>query len=118
MLCGHRFCWVCREPWDIGCGFFRCRLAVEEPAAKDSDDRWEKAPEEWDNHDAQGAADQVEGLDIALGEPPHSGSGQGDTGALRRRRRSEDFSAGISEKVCALSPLLLLWAALDSNEWK
>ncbi|KAI1314714.1 Ankyrin repeat and IBR domain-containing protein 1 [Mortierella claussenii] len=24
MLCGHRFCWICRQAWGVGCGFFRC----------------------------------------------------------------------------------------------
>ena len=24
MLCGHRFCWVCRESWGVACGFFKC----------------------------------------------------------------------------------------------
>src|SRR5690606_7694475 len=24
MLCGYRFCWICREAWGVACGFFRC----------------------------------------------------------------------------------------------
>ncbi|KAI7815911.1 hypothetical protein BC939DRAFT_404548 [Gamsiella multidivaricata] len=29
MLCGYRFCWICREPWGAACGFFKCgRRAV------------------------------------------------------------------------------------------
>ncbi|KAF9081885.1 E3 ubiquitin-protein ligase arih2 [Mortierella sp. AD031] len=102
MLCGYRFCWVCREAWDVGCGFFKCRLAIEEPAMeKDSEDQWEKGPEQWDDVDAQGEADQVETLAIAMGEVPHTGHGQADAGAPRhdrRSRRSEDVSAAISEK--------------------
>lgn len=106
MLCGHRFCWVCREAWDVGCGFFRCRLAVEEPAKeKESDDQWEKHPDEWEDNDVQadGDVDRIETLAIAMGEPPHAGHGQVDGGTMRhdrRRRRSDDLSAAISEKVC------------------
>lgn len=104
MLCGHRFCWVCREAWDVGCGFFRCRLAAEEPAGeKESDAQWEKHPDEWEDNGVQ-AADQVETLAIAMGgELPHAGQGQADAGTMRhdrRRRRSDDLSAAISEKVC------------------
>ncbi|KAF8937832.1 E3 ubiquitin-protein ligase arih2 [Haplosporangium gracile] len=105
MLCGHRFCWVCREAWDVGCGFFRCRLAVEEPAVeKESDDQWEKHPEEWEDNDVQadGDTDQIETLATVMeGEPPHTGHGQVDAGAMRhdrRRRRSDDLSAIIFEK--------------------
>ncbi|KAK3841320.1 MAG: hypothetical protein J3R72DRAFT_154329 [Linnemannia gamsii] len=103
MLCGHRFCWVCREAWDVGCGFFRCRLALEEPAIeKDSGDQWEKHPNEWEENDAETDADQVENLGVSIGETPNAGHGQADAGAMRhdrRRRRSEDISAAISEKV-------------------
>ncbi|KAH7046137.1 hypothetical protein BKA57DRAFT_395980 [Linnemannia elongata] len=104
MLCGHRFCWVCREAWDVGCGFFRCRLAAEEPAGeKESDAQWEKHPDEWEDNGVQ-AADQVETLAIAMGgELPHAGQGQAGSGTMRhdrRRRRSDDLSAAISEKVC------------------
>ncbi|KAF9122797.1 E3 ubiquitin-protein ligase arih2 [Mortierella sp. GBA39] len=102
MLCGHRFCWVCREAWDVGCGFFRCRLDAEEPAGeKESDEQWEKHPNEWEDNDVQ-AAGQVETLAIAKGgELPHTGQGQTDAGTMRhghRRRRSDDLSAAISEK--------------------
>lgn len=101
MLCGHRFCWVCREAWDVGCGFFRCRLAAEEPAGEEPDDHWEKHPDEWKDNDVQ-AAEQVETLTIAMGgEPPHAGQGRTDTLTMRhdrRRRRSDDLSAAISEK--------------------
>ncbi|KAF9111136.1 hypothetical protein BGX27_005344 [Mortierella sp. AM989] len=39
MLCGYRFCWVCREAWGSACGFFNCgrkpsivqSLALESP---------------------------------------------------------------------------------------
>ncbi|KAF8982179.1 hypothetical protein BGZ46_001663 [Entomortierella lignicola] len=24
MLCGYRFCWICREAWGSACGFFNC----------------------------------------------------------------------------------------------
>ncbi|KAG0306395.1 E3 ubiquitin-protein ligase arih2 [Linnemannia gamsii] len=104
MLCGHRFCWVCREAWDVGCGFFRCRLTVEEPVGeKESDGQWEKHPDEWEDNGVQvgGDVDQVEMLVIAMGEPPHADHGQGDSGTMRhdrRRRRSDDLSAAISEK--------------------
>ncbi|KAG0271460.1 E3 ubiquitin-protein ligase arih2 [Linnemannia exigua] len=102
MLCGHRFCWVCREAWDVGCGFFRCRLALEEPAIeKDSGVQWEKLPGEWEENEAETDEDQVETLGISVGETPHAGHGQADAGAMRqdrRRRRSEDMSAAISEK--------------------
>ncbi|KAG0284825.1 E3 ubiquitin-protein ligase arih2 [Linnemannia gamsii] len=104
MLCGHRFCWVCREAWDVGCGFFRCRLAVEELAEeKETDDQWEKHPDEWEDNDVQtdGDVDQIETLAVAMGEPLHAGHGQGDGGIIRhdrRRRRSDDHSAAISEK--------------------
>ncbi|KAG0073179.1 E3 ubiquitin-protein ligase arih2 [Linnemannia elongata] len=102
MLCGHRFCWVCREAWDVGCGFFRCRLAAEESAGeKESDAQWEKHPDEWEDNGVQ-AADQVETLAIAMGgELPHAGQGLADAGTMRhdrRRRRSDDLSAAISEK--------------------
>ncbi|KAF9908918.1 E3 ubiquitin-protein ligase arih2 [Linnemannia zychae] len=102
MLCGHRFCWVCREAWDVGCGFFRCRLDVKEPAAeKDSTNQWEKHPDHWDDSDSEADAEQVEALAVGMGGTPHNGHGQTDDGAMRhdrRRRQSEDIAAAISEK--------------------
>ncbi|KAG0296724.1 E3 ubiquitin-protein ligase arih2 [Dissophora globulifera] len=35
MLCGYRFCWICREPWGVSCGFFKCgRKDVDADAQK------------------------------------------------------------------------------------
>jgi succinate dehydrogenase/fumarate reductase-like Fe-S protein len=87
-------------------------LTVEEPVGeKESDGQWEKHPDEWEDNGVQvgGDVDQVEMLVIAMGEPPHADHGQGDSGTMRhdrRRRRSDDLSAAISEKVCYESCIL------------
>ncbi|KAG0013352.1 hypothetical protein BGZ82_002156 [Podila clonocystis] len=30
MLCGYRFCWVCREAWGVDCGFYKCGRQAED----------------------------------------------------------------------------------------
>ncbi|KAG0227569.1 Ankyrin repeat and IBR domain-containing protein 1 [Actinomortierella wolfii] len=37
LLCGYRFCWLCRETWGSECGFFRCKRQKNNPDASASD---------------------------------------------------------------------------------
>eukprot|EP00127_Corallochytrium_limacisporum_P002731 Clim_evm40s136 gene=Clim_evmTU40s136 len=33
--CGHRFCWVCRQPWSKACGYFQCHRSKGKEKAED-----------------------------------------------------------------------------------
>lgn len=66
MLCGYRFCWVCREAWGVDCGFYKCGRQTEDSSL---DLSLEKKKEEGQVNRVHGNGnevqeEQVESLDI------------------------------------------------------
>lgn len=65
MLCGYRFCWVCREAWGVDCGFYKCGRQTEDSSLEYS---LEKKKEEGYVSRAHGnevPEEQVESLGIS-----------------------------------------------------
>ncbi|KAF9561828.1 hypothetical protein EC968_005584 [Mortierella alpina] len=94
MLCGHRFCWVCREAWGVGCGFFKCgRQPVDVAASEGVEDESENAvpPSSTEDPVREGHVQVLAVVDSTLVQAESSQTG-------RRRRRSEDISLEVSEK--------------------
>ncbi|KAF9929977.1 hypothetical protein BGZ67_006021 [Mortierella alpina] len=101
MLCGHRFCWICREAWGVGCGFFKCgRQPVD--ATTSSVDHLEGAEDESEDTAPPNSTEDTAGeghvraLAVVDGTSVQAESSLNQTG--RRRRRSEDASLEVSEK--------------------
>ncbi|KAF9947999.1 hypothetical protein BGZ72_010088 [Mortierella alpina] len=101
MLCGHRFCWICREAWGVGCGFFKCgRQPVD--AALSEVDHSEGAESEVDDVAPPDSTEdlaregQVRALGVVESTAVQAESSLTQTG--RRRRRSEDATLEVSEK--------------------
>ncbi|KAG0006900.1 E3 ubiquitin-protein ligase arih2 [Modicella reniformis] len=98
MLCGYRFCWVCREAWGVACGFFKCgrrptvNIGPKPSAIGDA---------EFMDDDAMTGEGQVHSLPVSHGfsgdadqDPISTGISRQD----RRRRGSEDLSAIATDK--------------------
>ncbi|KAK3809547.1 MAG: hypothetical protein J3Q66DRAFT_287953 [Benniella sp.] len=107
MLCGHRFCWICRETWGAACGFFKCgRRPMEDAEPKLGTNEDSEAMDE----DTVTGEGQVQSLAVSDGVSEEIEQDQASPGISRqdrRRRRSEDLSAMAPEKVvCCLSPQL------------
>lgn len=106
MLCGHRFCWICREAWGAACGFFKCgRRPMEDAESKLGTSEDSEAMDE----DAVTGEGQVQSLAVSDGVSEEIDQDQASPGISRqdrRRRRSEDLSAMAPEKVGCLSPQL------------
>ncbi|KAF9430345.1 E3 ubiquitin-protein ligase arih2 [Podila epigama] len=62
MLCGYRFCWVCREAWGVSCGFFKCG---RQPADKDATISHVQEDESAAKGASDSPDDQVEALDVS-----------------------------------------------------
>ncbi|ORZ04706.1 hypothetical protein BCR41DRAFT_194246 [Lobosporangium transversale] len=107
LLCGYRFCWVCREAWGTACGFFKCgRKPVGMIAPIDSSETLDGSNEGTINDEVQpmdlGITHELS-QDIAGSPSPVASEPQND---LQRRRSNEKT---IPEKVCfSITDILFL----------
>ncbi|KAG0257090.1 E3 ubiquitin-protein ligase arih2 [Mortierella polycephala] len=107
MLCGYRFCWICRQAWGVSCGFFKCgQQATPQDALPDvqkSEDANE-AIEDGDDGNPTGATsegDQVLVLAVSVESTADIEAEQAGVDLSRqerRRRRVDDLSTSTIEK--------------------
>ncbi|KAF9186042.1 E3 ubiquitin-protein ligase arih2 [Haplosporangium sp. Z 767] len=107
MLCGYRFCWICRQAWDVSCGFFKCgRQATPQDILPESQrsEGVDGAIGDSDDGNPTGVAaeeGQALALDVSVEstadiEAEHAGADL--LQQERRRRRTNDMSTSTNEK--------------------
>ncbi|KAG0342141.1 hypothetical protein BG000_006647 [Podila horticola] len=101
MLCGYRFCWVCREAWGVDCGFYKCGRQEEDSSLNLS---LEKKKEEGQVSRARGNGnevqeEQVESLGISI-----TSVGEINPSPDRHRTRSEESPLGLATPTLSDKP--------------
>ncbi|KAI8601883.1 hypothetical protein EDD21DRAFT_304481 [Dissophora ornata] len=95
MLCGYRFCWICREAWGAACGFFKCGRQAAVVDSPNADGMYASM-------DVSRGEDQIPPLDVSHHLTGDADQGQAGTGASpqdQRRNRAENVAGVISEMV-------------------
>ncbi|KAF8926157.1 E3 ubiquitin-protein ligase arih2 [Dissophora ornata] len=93
MLCGYRFCWICREAWGAACGFFKCGRQAAVVDSPNADGMYASM-------DVSRGEDQIPPLDVSHHLTGDADQGQAGTGASpqdQRRNRAENVAGVISE---------------------
>ncbi|KAF9431860.1 hypothetical protein BGZ76_011612 [Entomortierella beljakovae] len=105
MLCGYRFCWVCRESWGSACGFFSCgrqpaiiEPSFVEPAANTMDEITGKHSIALQESISE--EEQVQSLAVSQSSPLESTQAQIDLSIQQdlQARRLENFPAVFPDK--------------------
>ncbi|KAF8935809.1 hypothetical protein BGZ52_003854 [Haplosporangium bisporale] len=65
MLCGYRFCWVCREAWGVDCGFYKCGRQTEDSSLEYSLEKKKEEGHVSRAHGNEAQEEQVESLGIS-----------------------------------------------------
>ncbi|KAG0018131.1 E3 ubiquitin-protein ligase arih2 [Entomortierella chlamydospora] len=106
MLCGYRFCWVCREAWGSACGFYNCgrKPVVTESTLLEPTNKSDEGNGNEHSISFRGSVaseEQVHSLAVSQEMSMESSQVQVGAGSLQQdllRRRSHEYSTAISEK--------------------
>ncbi|KAG0329793.1 hypothetical protein BG004_002246 [Podila humilis] len=95
MLCGFRFCWICREAWGVDCGFYKC--GRQSPESSVSGTLIQEGQGALSSSDDVVPETQVESLGIAgVGAQVPRGSDGGVSQMNRMGDRPEEMFIGVS----------------------